>query len=774
MSILIHILQCRVGIKIKVKKILQIFLGIITILFLMRTSHVFLNYSTRGVQEIDSSELSFAASKGGTALDNIMFILGVEDPAGIKWVESEEFKQNNSTFMEDKDNLYIRIKLKKSKGEWTNPAIYFQGLKGWSFEAFLNGRPVYESEDNFIGRDLDLDKIYKSVILPLSIPDRREQDDELQIKNSFGKDVLIVKDEFGVKDELKMKNSFDEDVLVVKLYKGSNKAVHPYLDQGSILIGEHRNIITSVIKNSMKKLILNSVIATIAVMFAMIGILFKGRDKKILFSMSLFSFCMGIYGVASVRDINAILMDSPIIWSYLYYLALAYSPYAFAYFFEHVFGEGFTKIIRFIRCLQSVSAAVLMGTVVLHTASSGIFDIIQIGRYFLYFSLFVLIAATLTASIAGVCKRSSEAAIFTAGICIYTYYIIYSVLNNEDINELGLILFILSLIIITARRFLRMGQEVIANSKELEVKNMELTTAWNEISVSKEEIHELNKTLEQRVHDRTKALEVTNWDLKVAMERLQLTQNQLIQSEKLVALGGLVAGVSHEINTPVGVSVTAASHLKEKTEEISAAFSNSLMKKSDLEKYLNLANESTEVILSNSRRASELIKSFKQVAVDQSDEQKRSFKVKEYIEQVLLSLKPKLKKTNISIGINCDEGLQINSYAGALSQIVTNLVMNSLIHAFEEGQEGTIIFDIEKQGNNILFTYSDNGKGISKDIIGKIFDPFFTTKRGQGGTGLGLNIVYNIVTQTFGGTIECKSKTGLGTAFNISFPAELN
>jgi signal transduction histidine kinase len=751
MSILIHIFLCGVGVKIKFKKVLQIIIGIIAILFLVRTSHAFLNYSIRGVHEIDSSELSFAASKGSTVQDNIMYILGLEDTAENHWIGAEEFKKNYDSYMKDKDSLYIRLELKKSAGEWTNPAIYFEGLKGWNFEAFLNGRIVYESKDNIFGRDLDLDKIYKSVIVPLGMPDRRKQGNGLQ-----------------------MSNSFDEDVLVVKLDKGSNKTVQPDLNESSILIGEHRNIITSVIKSGMKKLILNSVIAAIAVMFAMIGILFKGRDRKILFSMSLFSFCMGIYGVSSVSSINSLVMDSPIIWSYLYYLSLAYSPYAFAYFFEHVFGEGFTKVIRLIRSIQAVSAAVLMGTVVLHTVSKGRVSIIQIGLYVLYFSLFVLIAATLTASIAGILKRSSEAAIFTVGIGIYTYYILYAALNNEELNEFGLILFILSLIIITARRFLRMGQDVIANSKELEVKNIELTTAWNEISASKEEIHELNKTLEQRVHDRTKALEVTNWDLKVAMERLQLTQNQLIQSEKLVALGGLVAGVSHEINTPVGVSVTAASHLKEKTEEILSAFSNSLMKKSDLEKYLGLANESTEVILSNLRRASELIKSFKQVAVDQSDEQKRNFKVKEYIEQVLLSLKPKLKKTNISIGINCDEELQINSYAGALSQIVTNLVMNSLIHAFEDGQEGTIIFDIEMQGSNIIFTYSDNGKGISKDIIGKIFDPFFTTKRGQGGTGLGLNIVYNIVTQTLGGAIECKSKVGLGTAFNISFPADLN
>lgn len=733
--------------KIRVKKIALVFISIIAIFYLGKASHLIFNRTLGDINEISTSELSFAASKDGIMDENIN-----EEDAKIQWKSSEEFQQSYNNFMKDKDTLYIRLKLKKKgKGEWTNPAIYFEGLKGEKYQVFLNDRIIYTSDDNKLGKDLDMDTIYKNVIVPLSMPDRPAPGPGLQ-----------------------MSNSIDEEVLVVKLDKGKNKVARPVLEEKSILMGEHRDIIAYTIKNGMKKIVLNSVISAIAAMFAIIGILFKGRYRKILFSLSLFCLCMGIYGAASVSSINTILMDSPIIWSYLYYLSLAYSPYAFAYFFEHVFGEGHKGFIRFIRGLQSIAATILMGTVILYTVSRGKLDLRIFGGYIFYFALSILIAAALIASIIGAVKRSSEAIVFTIGICIYAYYIVYAIVSNTNINEFGLILFILSLIILTARRFVRMAQDIVTNSKELETKNMELTEAWKEISTSKEEIFELNKTLEQRVLERTKALEVTNNDLKIAMEKLQLTQNQLIQSEKMVALGGLVAGVSHEINTPVGVSVTAASHLQEKTQEITSAFANSLMKKSDLDKYLGLANESTEVILSNLRRASELVKSFKQVAVDQSDEQKRSFKIKDYVAQVLLSLKPKLKKTRISIGVNCDEELQIHSYPGALSQIITNLVMNSLIHAFEEGQEGTIIFDIEKQNNNILFTYSDNGKGISKEIICKIFDPFFTTKRGKGGTGLGLNIVYNIVTQTLGGTILCESEIGVGTVFTICFPADLN
>nr|WP_286207972.1 HAMP domain-containing sensor histidine kinase [Clostridium caldaquaticum] len=194
------------------------------------------------------------------------------------------------------------------------------------------------------------------------------------------------------------------------------------------------------------------------------------------------------------------------------------------------------------------------------------------------------------------------------------------------------------------------------------------------------------------------------------------------------------------------------------------------MKKSDFEKYLNITNESADIILSNLQRASELITSFKQVSADQSNEEKRVFKIKEYINQILLSLKPKLKKTKINVKVNCDENLEVYSYPGALSQIVTNFVMNSLFHAFEQGQEGEIEFNIKREESNIIFIYSDNGKGINKNILGKIFDPFFTTKRGKGGTGLGLNIVYNIVIHKLKGTIECESEEGKGTTFKIIFP----
>jgi len=238
------------------------------------------------------------------------------------------------------------------------------------------------------------------------------------------------------------------------------------------------------------------------------------------------------------------------------------------------------------------------------------------------------------------------------------------------------------------------------------------------------------------------------------------------------ALGGLVAGISHEINTPIGVSVTAASHLEKITKDFASLCRDNNVRKSDLEKYVKTSIEASEMILSNLKRSHELIRSFKQVAVDQSTEERRTFNIGDYIGQVLLSLKPTLKKTEHVVQVNCPAGLEITNYPGALSQILTNFIMNSLMHAYDKGQKGTIVIDASIAKNNVVLKYSDDGKGIEASIVDKIFDPFFTTKRGQGGTGLGLNIVYNIVSQTLNGTIKTTSTVGHGTVFTVVFPVQ--
>ncbi|MNI13814.1 Sensor protein ZraS [compost metagenome] len=260
--------------------------------------------------------------------------------------------------------------------------------------------------------------------------------------------------------------------------------------------------------------------------------------------------------------------------------------------------------------------------------------------------------------------------------------------------------------------------------------------------------------------------------LENALDSLKSTQAKLVQSEKMGALGSLVAGVSHEINTPIGIGVTAASYLEQKTMEFDQLFQLNKMKRSDLEQFLKVVKESSDMLHANLNRASELIRSFKQVSTDQSNEIKRSFGLKEYMEAVIVSLKPTLKKSKLRVVIHCDYQLQIYSYPGALSQIMTNFIMNSITHAYGPDEEGNLMFEVKLEKNSLFLTYSDDGRGMSAEVLDKIFDPFFTTNRGQGGTGLGMNIVYNLVTGSLAGIITAHSEVGRGTLFMIEIPME--
>ncbi|MCC3529785.1 MAG: AAA family ATPase [Microcoleus sp. PH2017_22_RUC_O_B] len=278
-------------------------------------------------------------------------------------------------------------------------------------------------------------------------------------------------------------------------------------------------------------------------------------------------------------------------------------------------------------------------------------------------------------------------------------------------------------------------------------------------------LQQFNQNLENLVQQRTSELSQTLEDLKSA-------QNKLVEAEKMAALGGLVAGVAHEINTPIGIGITAASLLAEKVTKFLDLYSKGLIKRSELEKFLDTALQSSNMILSNLTRAADLIHSFKEVAVDQSSELKRTFNVKNYLEEILTSLSAKLRRTKHKVEIKCDENIVLDSYPGVFSQIVTNLVLNSVIHAYDGEDGGILAFDLKLEGDRLIFEYADNGKGITPENLSKIFEPFFTTKRGQGGTGLGLHIIYNLVTQKLKGTIRCESQVDKGTRFMMEFPAK--
>lgn len=265
-----------------------------------------------------------------------------------------------------------------------------------------------------------------------------------------------------------------------------------------------------------------------------------------------------------------------------------------------------------------------------------------------------------------------------------------------------------------------------------------------------------------------KVLEKKLIDEKEKIEYLKMTQKQLVQSEKMASLGALVAGVAHEINTPLGIGITGITHLNEITDKINKLYKNANMSENDFQNFLDNTIELTPIIYLNLERAAALIRSFKRIAIDQSSDEKREFNLRTYIEEVLLSLRNIIKQSKHNIVINCAEDIMIDSYPGSFSQIVTNLIMNSINHAFEKDQIGNLEINIEEKDKQIILIYKDNGRGMNQEIVDKIFEPFFTTNRAKGGSGLGLSIVYNIVKSNFKGEIICESEKNKGTKFILT------
>ncbi len=284
----------------------------------------------------------------------------------------------------------------------------------------------------------------------------------------------------------------------------------------------------------------------------------------------------------------------------------------------------------------------------------------------------------------------------------------------------------------------------------------------NALKRAEEALRRLNEELELRVDRRTSALRAANQELQETLDRLTLTQRQLLEAEKLASLGGLVAGIAHEINTPLGVSVTAASHLVEESMLLSRLIEGGEVKPSALARFGTAAREGSEMILRNLKRADRLVRSFKQVAVDQSNEDRRVVDLATCINEILMTLGPALKKTPHRVEVECAHPVVCETAPGALYQIISNLVMNSLIHGFSKDVAGLIRIEVTRNGENAVIDYRDDGIGMDESSRARIFDPFFTTRRGQGGSGLGMHIVYNLVTQVLGGRIVVDSAPGKG------------
>jgi signal transduction histidine kinase len=266
-------------------------------------------------------------------------------------------------------------------------------------------------------------------------------------------------------------------------------------------------------------------------------------------------------------------------------------------------------------------------------------------------------------------------------------------------------------------------------------------------------------------------LEKQNDDLNTALHQLQEAQSELVRQEKLASLGRLVAGVAHEINTPLGICVTATSHLVQELKLTREELANGELTEDSLNSFLDIIDQSLRIMTTNTQRAAALVRSFKQVAVDQSSDDIRSFNMKTYLDEILLSLQPKLKSRPIRVEVDCAPDIRMESFPGAVSQIVTNMVVNSLVHGFDGDQSGNIVLRARLEGGMLVLDYSDDGMGMDADTLSKLFDPFFTTKRGSGGSGLGAHILYNLVTGALGGTVKVESAPGQGLKYHLRFPA---
>jgi signal transduction histidine kinase len=265
--------------------------------------------------------------------------------------------------------------------------------------------------------------------------------------------------------------------------------------------------------------------------------------------------------------------------------------------------------------------------------------------------------------------------------------------------------------------------------------------------------------------------ELAQGDLLQSLHNLEATRRELVESERMASLGGLVAGVAHEINTPVGIVVSAASYLRDRTETISESLKRQDLTEDALGIYLRDATQSTRLMLSNADRAARLVQSFKQVAVDQVSEARRQFDLGDYIRETVLSVEPKLRGTRVSLSIDCPAGILMDSYPGPLAQVLTNFILNSLVHAFEPGDVGHIAISARRaEDDAVVIEHEDDGCGIPDELHERIFEPFFTTRRGSGGSGLGLSLAYALVTRALDGSLSVRNGHRNGAVFVVTVP----
>ncbi|ODB34011.1 ATPase [Pseudoalteromonas sp. BMB] len=290
----------------------------------------------------------------------------------------------------------------------------------------------------------------------------------------------------------------------------------------------------------------------------------------------------------------------------------------------------------------------------------------------------------------------------------------------------------------------------------------------------KQEIKQLNQSLEEKVNQRTIALREANQELLNALERMHQYQNQIIENEKMASLGQMVAGVAHEVNTPIGLGITGSTLLRDKLSDIREAFQTKSLTSKQLERFVNDGIENLDLIYRNLNRAAELVSSFKRLAVSQDLEVNSRIDLSNLLTEVVASMRAELSTKQPEVTIDCDSGLAIESKAGPLQQVLEQLISNSLLHGFKDQQNNSIAITVKPSMGQLAIEYADNGMGVPKAIKKRIFDPFVTTRRGEGGSGLGMHLVYNLVTQALGGSITLDEEFSQGAKFIIALPLSGN
>ena len=312
---------------------------------------------------------------------------------------------------------------------------------------------------------------------------------------------------------------------------------------------------------------------------------------------------------------------------------------------------------------------------------------------------------------------------------------------------------------------LLLEQEVARKTSSLSTTMLEMEQQQRELLSQKEQLQTENN---RRKQTETRLI-ATNQELTSLINELHQAQECLLDAEKMANLGNLSAEISHEINTPIGIGITSSSYLEELLKKLELSVTEQSLSKRELGEYIDNSKQSIALLLNNLQRALELISSFKQIAVDQTSNKIRQVNVAKYLDEIIQSLHPKLKKTSHRISIDCPSDLTIHVHAGAIAQIFSNLIINSIIHGFEQVNRGEINISISRYQQKIVIDYSDNGCGVTPEQLDKLFDPFYTTKEALGGSGLGTHIVHNLVHDVLNGTVEATSEPNQGLHYHIEF-----